>query len=392
MNAGVPFYRPALGDAEAAGVTDTLRSGWLANGARAALFEHRVAALTGAPAALATASGTAGLFVALQALGVRPGDEVITSPVTCIASVNAIVLSGATPVLVDVLPDTMCLDPARVEAAVTERTVAIMPVHYAGVPADVDRISAVARRHRLAVLEDAAHALGASYRGQPIGSTADLTVFSFSATKIITTGEGGMVVGRPDLVARARVLANLGADRSAAVPSPTAPASWADVVAPGLKLAMCDVAASIGLAQLDRLPFFLDRRAAIAARYTEPLSALPGLQPPTVPAGTTPSWHLYTLRVTPDILGADRDTFLGSLNGAGIGAAKQFKPAHHEPYLRARFPDLPQRLPVTERESQRNLSLPMYPALTDGDVDAVVSVVRHAVERCRAVHIRGVAR
>lgn len=385
MTTAVPFYQPTVGDAEAAGVAETLRSGWLANGARTALFEHRMAELVGAPAAVATDSGTAGLFVALQALGVGPGDEVITTPVTCIASVNAIAVTGATPVLVDVRADTLTLDPALVEAAVTDRTVAIMPVHYAGVPADIDAIAAIARRHGIALLDDAAHALGASHRGRPVGSTADLTIFSFSATKIITTGEGGLVAGRPDLVARVRILANLGADRHAVVPTVARPSSWADVVVPGLKLAMCDVAASIGLAQLDRLPWFLDRRRAVATRYTERLAGVPGLQPPAVPDGTMPSWHLYTLRVTPEELGVDRDDFVRRLRDAGVTAAKQFKPAHHEPYLRERFPDLATRLPVTERESRRNLSLPMYPALTDGNVEAVVSAVSRVVEGCRAV-------
>jgi dTDP-4-amino-4,6-dideoxygalactose transaminase len=385
MNTTVPFYRPTIGDAEVAGVAETLRSGWLATGARTALFEQRMAELVGAPAAVATASGTAGLFVALQALGVGPGDEVITTPVTCIASVNAIAVTGATPVLVDVRADTLSLDPAGVEAAVTDRTVAVMPVHYAGVPADVDAIAAIARRHGLAVLDDAAHALGASHLGRPIGSTADLTVFSFSATKIITTGEGGLVAGRPDLVARARIMASLGADRHATPPTVARPSSWADVVAPGLKLAMCDVAASIGLAQLDRLPRFLDRRRAVAARYTEGLAGVPGLHVPAVPDGTMPSWHLYTLRVVLDELGIDRDEFVRRLREAGVAAAKQFKPAHHEPYLCDRFPDLAARLLVTERESRRNLSLPMYPALTGDDVEAVVSAVSYVVQRCRVV-------
>ncbi|MEU1762963.1 DegT/DnrJ/EryC1/StrS family aminotransferase [Micromonospora sp. NPDC005652] len=383
MTAAVPFYRPSVGSAEVDGVAETLRSGWLANGERTALFEQRMADLVGGSAAVATASGTAGLFVALQALGVGPGDEVITTPVTCIASVNALAMTGASPVLVDVRADTLTLDPELVEAAVTDRTVAIMPVHYAGVAEDIDAIAAVARRHGLAVLDDAAHALGASSRGRPVGSTADLTVFSFSATKIITTGEGGMIVGRPDLVARARILANLGADRHATPPTAAAPSSWANVVVPGLKLAMCDVAASIGLAQLDRLPSFLARRRAIAARYGERLAGLPGLQLPVVPDGTTASWHLYTLRVTPDELGVDRDEFVWRLCQAGVTAAKQFKPAHHEPYLRERFPDLAARLPVTERESRRNLSLPMYPALTEGDVETVVSTVPRVVEWCR---------
>ena len=385
--AAIPFYLPTVGEPEARNVAEVLRSGWLANGSRTALFEQRIAELVRAPAAVATASGTAGLYLALRALGVGPGDEVITTPVTCIASVNAVVLAGATPVLVDVTADTLNLDPAQAAAAVTPRTVAVMPVHYAGVPADLEAIATLARRNGLAVVEDAAHALGATYRGQPVGSTADLTVFSFSATKIITTGEGGMITGRPDLVGRARVLANLGADRAAVQPSATRPVSWADVVTPGLKLAMCDIAAAVGLAQLDRLAELLSRRRSIAARYTAMLADQTGLRPPAVPADTVPSWHLYTLRVEPEVLGMERDEFVLALIAAGGMAALQFKPAHHEPYLRRMFPGLAARLPVTERESRCNLSLPLYPSLPDGAVEtiasAVVRVARPRQERPR---------
>lgn len=385
----VPFYRPFFADEEVRAVSDTLRSGWVANGARAAQFEERLAALVGAPAALATVSGTAGLFLALRALGIGPGDEVITSPVTCIASVNAIALTGATPILVDVRPDTLTLDPARVEAAVTDRTVAIMPVHYCGLPADVDEIAAIASRNGLTVVEDAAHALGASHRGRPVGSTADLTVFSFSATKIITTGEGGMVVGRPDLIARARVLAHLGADHQSVTPTPAYPRHWAPVVAPGFKFAMPDLAAAIGLTQLDRLPAFLARRRRIAAEYTRLLGSVLELEPPTVLVRTQPAWHLYTLRVMPELLGVDRDEFLSRVLTVGGTAAKQFKPAHHEPYLRHRFPCLAGQLPVTERESRRNLSLPLYPALTDDAVRTVAAAVLRVVEERRSATQQG---
>jgi dTDP-4-amino-4,6-dideoxygalactose transaminase len=374
----VPFFRPQIGTAEIAAARATLRSGWLAYGEQAGRFEERLAGTVGAAAALATSSGTAGLYLALRALGIGAGDEVITSAVTCIASVNAICVAGATPVLVDVCPDTLNLDPRRVAAAITARTAAILPVHYAGHPADTDALAALARPRGLAVIEDAAHALGATYRGRPVGGGGDATVFSFSATKLITTGEGGMVVGPPDLVERARRLACLGADRRGFVPGPARPASWADVVEPALKLAMGDLAASIGLAQLARLPDILARRRAIAARYTRALGPLPGVEVPTVRPDVEPSWHLYTLRVRPEILGIGRDRFLAEVLALGGTAAMQFKPAHHEPYLRERYPDAPAGLPVTERECARNLSLPMYQALTGRQVAAVVSAVIRA--------------
>lgn len=381
----VPFFRPWTGESEVAGVRATLESGWLANGPRAASFEQRLASVAGAPAAVAVTSGTAGLHLALRTLGIGAGDEVITTPVTCIASVNAIVATGATPVFADVCADTLNLDPARVAEAITGRTAAIMPVHYAGHPADSDAYAAIAARHHLAVVDDAAHALGATYGGRPVGSLADLTVFSFSATKIITTGEGGLVAGPPELVAEARVFATLGADRRAAAATPARPSSWADVVVPGLKLAMSDVAASIGLAQLDRLPSNLARRREIARRYTRLLGDVPGLRTPAVRPGVAPAWHLYTLRVEPEVLGESRDDFLVRLLAGGAGVAMQFKPSHHEPYLREALGDLADRLPVTERESLRNLSLPMYPGMTDDEVGLVASAVLRAVEDCPAL-------
>ncbi len=383
MSDRLPFYRPFLGDAEVDAVSAVLRSGALANGACAALLEERVATLVDAPAALATASGTSGLFLALLALGIGAGDEVITSSVTCIASVNAIVLTGATPVLVDVRPDTLTLDPTCVAAAVTNRSAAIMPIHYAGQPADVDKIAAIASRNGLAVVDDAAHALGASHFGRPVGSTADLSVFSFSATKIITTGEGGMVVGRPDLVVRARTLANLGRECGARSYTNGHSTSGGLVVTPGLKCAMPDIAAAIGLVQLDRLSMFLDRRRQLAAEYTRLLSKVPELETPSVLAGSRPSWHLYTLRVSTELLGLDRDQFLQRVIDAGGAAAKQFRPAHHEPYLRKRFPDAPERLPVTERELRRNFSLPLYPALTVSGAQVQAKTVLQTVEDCR---------
>jgi dTDP-4-amino-4,6-dideoxygalactose transaminase len=378
--AAVPFFEPWIGEAEVAGVRVALESRWLANGPRAASFEERLITVIGAPAAVAVSSGTSGLLLALRALGIGVGDEVITTPVTCIASVNAIVAAGATPVLADVCADTLNLDPERAAEAVTGRTAAIMPVHYAGHPADADAFAAIAARHNLAVIDDAAHALGAVYDGRPVGSLADLTVFSFSATKIITTGEGGLVAGRPDLVAGARLFATLGADRRAADPTPARPSSWADVVVPGLKLAMCDVAASIGLAQLDRLAENLARRREIAQRYSLLLGGVPGLQTAVVRPGMEPAWHLYTLRIDPEVLGESRDDFLTRLVAAGGVAAKQFKPAHHEPYLRKSLGEPADRLPVAERESRRNLSLPLYPGMTDGQVDTVASAVLRAVE------------
>jgi dTDP-4-amino-4,6-dideoxygalactose transaminase len=378
MSGPIPFFTPDLGQAEISEVTEALRSGWLSNGPRTARFEHDFAAMVGARAALGTASGTAALYLALLAAGIGPGDEVITTAVTCIATVNAIVVAGATPVLVDVRADTLTLDPAAVEAAVTGRTVAILPVHYAGHPSDVDELTALARRHGLLVIDDAAHALGAKHRGRPIGSTAALSVFSFSATKLITTGEGGMLVGRPDLVARARILACLGADRTRP-PAGNAPISWSDVVAPGLKLAMCDVAASLGSAQLGRLPGFLARRREIADRYTRAVGQLPGIETPVVLPEVQPAWHLYTLRIRPGEVGLDRDAFIAAVREAGGMAAHQFKPAHHEPYLRERLPGLAGRLPVTERESARNLSLPLYPAMTDNQVDRVITAIERVV-------------
>lgn len=357
MTGVVPFFRPSLGAEEIAEVTATLTSGWVAPGPRAERFESLFAERVGAPAATATSSGTAALHLALLALGVGAGDEVITTALTCPATVNAIERTGARAVLVDVDPITLTIDPDRVGAAITHRTAVIVPVHYAGHPCRVDAVAAIAREHGLAVLDDGAHALGALHRGRPVGSLADLTAFSFQATKLITTGEGGMLVGRPDLVDRARTLANQGMTERG-------------VVLPGLKLRMSDVNAGIGLRQLEKLPSFLTRRRQIADAYRAAFSDLRWLEAPEAVGDVLHAWHLFGIRVD-----HGADSFVAATRARGVETARQFRPVHLEPYYRR---TRPAALPAAEREADRLVSIPLYPAMSEKDVAAVVTAVRRA--------------
>jgi dTDP-4-amino-4,6-dideoxygalactose transaminase len=279
-SAPLPWSQPVLGEEEIAEVVDTLRSGWLTTGPKAARFEAEVASRLGVERAFAVTSCTAALHLALLVTGVGPGDEVISPSLTFCAAVNVIAHCGALPVLVDVEPETLNVDPEAVEAAVTPRTRAIIAMHYAGQPCDMDSLGAIARRNGLVLIEDAAHALGATYRGRPAGTLGDLAAFSFYSNKNMTTGEGGMLVGGRELVERARLLGRHGIDRS---PwdrhGNRAPVAY-DVVEPGLKYNMSDIAASIGIHQLARLEAFNRRRRTIAERYSSALAQLRGLRVP----------------------------------------------------------------------------------------------------------------
>ncbi|WP_019545208.1 DegT/DnrJ/EryC1/StrS family aminotransferase [Streptomyces sulphureus] len=381
MTEPVPFFQPAIGEEEIAEVSDTLRSGWLTTGPKTARLESSIRDLAGAQDAVATSSGTAALHLALLAIGAGPGDEVITTALTCAATVNVIAATGATPVLADVCPDTLNLDARKAEAAVTGRTVAVLPVHYAGHPCAMGELAQMAHRHGLVLIEDAAHALGAALDGRPVGSTADLTAFSFYATKLMTTGEGGMLVGRTDLVERARSLASHGEQWEADDRRSLDAEAWRDVVQPGLKYRMSDVQASLGLPQFAKLDGFLRRRREIAEAYVEALAETEQVELPTVRPGARPSWHLFTLRTRPRLLSIGRDEFVRQVRLAGGNAARQFRPIYREPYYRDRFPGAHTALPVTENEAARVLSLPVHPRLTERAQARVVDAVVHVARR-----------
>ncbi len=375
----LPFAPPSIGREEIDEVVDTLQSPWITTGPKTHRFEREFASFLGAPGALAMNSCTAALHTALVAMGIGPGDEVITTPLTFAATVNVIEHVGARPVLVDVEPDTLNLDPSRLEAAITPRTKAVIPVHYAGHPAELDPIHGIAGRHGLHVLEDAAHALPARYRGRPVGSGANLAAFSFYATKNLTTAEGGMLTGDPGLLERARIIGLHGMTGDAWKRYAKGGTWRYEVILPGFKYNMTDLQAALGLQQLRKLERFHARRQEIAERYTEAVGADDALEPPSTRSWVEPAWHLYVLRLRPEALVIDRDRFIEELSARAIGTSVHFIPIHLHPYYRDKYGYEPHALPVAYGNFLRMLSLPVYPRLTDEDVTDVIEAVQDVV-------------
>jgi dTDP-4-amino-4,6-dideoxygalactose transaminase len=357
------FQPPAIGDEEIAAVAETLRSGWLTTGPRAAELEQRMAAYLEAEHVLALASGTAALHLALVALGVGPGDEVITTPITWPATANVVVHAGATPVFVDVRDDDLNIDPARVAEAVTERTKAILPVDLAGQPCDLDPILALGRP----VVEDAAHAAESRYRGRKIGSIADVTCFSLYATKNIAAGEGGLIATNRGEVADA--VRDLRLMRRG-------DGSRYDIPVPGYKANLSDVLASIALVQLDRVERHAEIRMRQFALYDEVVAELDGVTSLARDPRDTHALHLYVVRIDPEGAGATRDEYQRALAEENIATSIHFLPVHQLTYYRERFPDQPS-LPVAERAGGEVLSLPLSPAHSDDDIrDASAALQR----------------
>jgi len=379
----LPFALPDIGQAEIDAVIQTLQSGWLTTGPGARLFEQEFAEYLGPGLeAVAVNSATAGLHLALEAIGIGPGDEVITTSHTFTASAEVARYLGAEPVLVDIDPATLCIDPAAIERAVTARTKAIVPVHYGGLACDMDAILDIAARRGLKVVEDAAHALPATWRGSKIGTLAsDATVYSFYATKTLATGEGGMVVTRaPAIAKRCRVMRLHGIDRDAFDRfTSKKPAWYYEIVAPGYKYNLPDLAAALGRVQLRRLHDMRDRRAAIAQRYDQAFSDLPVLAPPRPGMAGVPhaasdlhAWHLYAIRLADDAP-VTQEAFITGMSGLGIGCSVHYVPLHLQPYWRDRYRLTPAMFPHSQRAYERMVSLPIYSRMSDGDVERVVS-------------------
>ena len=369
----VPFSPPAIGPEEIAEVIATLESGWLSTGPRVRLFEARFAAYIRASHALALNSCTAGLHLSLLVSGIGPGDEVITTPFTFFATANVIVHTGATPVFADVDPRTGNLDPAAAEAAITPRTRALIVVHYGGRPADVSAFEAIARRHGLILIEDAAHCVEGVSGGRKIGTTADFTCFSFYATKNVTTGEGGMVTTASAAADERMRIASLHGLTRAAWQRHDGGTVGYDVVMPGFKYNMTDLQAAIGLHQLAAIDRHLERRRAIARRYDEGLAGLPIDRFAPLDAVSTHAHHLYTILVD------QRDAVSARLAEAGIATSVHFPPVHLHSYYTSRFDYARGQFPHAERIGARVLSLPFSPALTDEQIDAAIAAVRTAV-------------
>lgn len=373
----VPFYRPDLGSAEIEAVVETLRSGWVTIGPRTQEFEEAFAKFIGARHAVAVNSCTAALHLALDAIGLQPGDEVITSTMTFTATAATIIHAGARPVFADVVPDTLNLDPADVARKWTPRTRAIVPVHFAGHPAAMDELLALARDGNAVVVEDAAHALPAAYKGRRVGTIGDLTAFSFYATKNLCTGEGGMLTtARAEWAERLRVRRLHGMSRDA-WRRYSSEGSWRyDVLYPGYKYNMTDIAAALGLVQLGRLPEFHRRRVALAALYTQALQDLDSIELPRVADDVEHAWHLYVIRLKPERLRIHRDQLIEILKAEGIGTQVHFIPLHMHSYYREQFGLDARDFPVASKAAETILSLPFYTLLTDEDVFYVADRLR----------------
>ena len=378
----LPYGRQALEEEDVQAVAAVLRSAWLTTGPRVEAFERAVASVVGAAHAVAVSSGTAALHAAVFAAGITPGDEVIVPPLTFAASANAVLYQGGVPVFADVRADTLNLDPAEIEARLTPRTRGLMPVDFAGQPADLDEIGALARARGLMVIEDAAHALGAEYRGRRVGTLADLTTFSFHPVKQVTTGEGGLVAtASAETAARLRRFRNHGLEtefRELAAQGH----EYSPMVELGYNYRLTDLQCALGLSQLARLDQYLKRRAEIAQRYRSELGGLPGLTLPTVAPHVRHGWHIFPVLLELPRLSADRRTILAALWAENIGAAVHYVPVYWHPYYQAR--GYRRGLcPRAESAFERLLTLPLFPAMTERDVDDVLVAVRKVLTHYR---------
>jgi len=380
----LPFSPPAIGPEEIAEVVDTLTSDWITTGPKTRQFESDFAQFIGAPGALAVFSATDAMQVALAALGTSPGDEIITTTMTFCSTVHVIEHLGARPVLVDVEPDTLCIDPKAVERAVTSRTKGVLPVHLYGHPCDLDPLLDLAKSRGLFVLEDAAHALPARYKGRMVGTVGTATAFSFYATKNMTTAEGGMLTGDPDLLARARMWSLHGMSRDAYKRYSSEGSWFYEVVLPGFKCNMTDIQASLGLQQLKKLPRFQDRRRQVVQRYQSELGGLPELETPTEREEVESAWHIYPLRLHLEALRIGRSQFIEELRARNVGASVHFIPVHVHPYYREKYGYSAHDFPVAAAHYERLVSLPLHPRLSDEDVDDVIEAVRDVVESFRS--------
>jgi len=380
----LPFALPEIGQEEIDEVVDTLKSGWMTTGPKTARFEKEFAQFLGVPHALAVNSGTAGLHLALEAIGVGPGDKVVTSPYTFTASAEVIRYLGADPVFVDIDPKTFNLDPVKLEALVSrlgDRALpavkAILPVHFGGQACEMESITKLSRDYGLKVVEDAAHALPCTTNGQTIGTVGDATVFSFYVTKPLATGEGGMITVRSDEVAnRIKVMRLHGINHDVWDRYRSAKPNWFyQVVAPGFKYNMTDIMAAIGIHQLRKVARFQQRRDWIAQQYTEAFSDLPISTPKGVRPGDKHAWHLYVIQLDLKELQITRDEFIEKMAEKGIGTSVHFIPLHIQPYWRDRYAFKPEDYPVALDCYQRAVSLPIYSKMTDDDVARVILAV-----------------
>ncbi len=373
----LPFSTPSITEEDIAAVAEVMRSGWITTGPWSTLFEQRICEYTGCQQAVALSSATAGMHVVLKALNIGPGDEVITPSMTWVSTVNLIVLAGARPIFVDVDRDTLMMNTVAVSEKITERTKAIIPVHYAGAPVDLTPLRTLAAQHSIPLIEDAAHAIGTSYKGEAIGRTGT-AIFSFHPIKNITSGEGGMVCSDdPELLARVRSLKFHGLGVDAYDRSSQGRSPQAQVFEPGYKYNLPDILAVLGVKQLERVETFNKRRTDLAARYHELLQDIGEITPLAIPEYPhVHSWHLFIVRVQNEKNKSGRDQFMEGLKQRNIGTGLHFRAIHLQKYYQEQMGFRAGMLPDTEWNSERICSLPLFPDMTENDVSDVVEAIK----------------
>jgi perosamine synthetase len=380
----LPFHTPDIGEDEIGSVIETLRSGWLTTGRKVKQFEDAFGGYVGIQHAVAVNSGTAALHLALDAIGIGEGDEVIVPTMTFTASAEVVLYLKARPVLVDCEPDTLNIDAERIEEKITRKTKAIMPVHLAGQPCDMSRIREIADRHNLKVIEDAAHALPARYKQKLVGTIGDITCFSFYVTKTITTGEGGMATtNNCDWAERMRIMSLHGISKDAWKRYANDGSWYYEVHYPGYKYNLTDIAAAVGIEQLKKCDRFWKARTRIAATYDEGFAELTEIQTPVVGSDVQHAWHLYIIRLQLERLRISRNEFIEALRERGIGTSVHFIPLHLHPYYRDTFGYKPADFPAATAAFDRIISLPIYPKMTDGDISRVIDAVREIARENR---------
>lgn len=372
MTHELPYGRQWVTDEDVEAVTQVLRSAWLTTGPMVPKFEEAVTNYVGAKSAVAVSSGTAALHTAMYAVGIGPGDEVIVPSMTFVATANAVVYQGGTPVFADVSPDSLLIDPDDVERKITPHTKAIVAVDYAGQPCNYDRLSEIANRHGLALVADACHSLGAVYKGKRVGTVADVTAFSFHPVKLITTGEGGMAVSDNEAYAeRMRIFRNHGitSDYRQRQKSGTWYYEMSDL---GYNYRLTDLQCALGISQLKRLPAWLDRRRAIAAMYDKAIATVNSITSLKVAKDVSHAYHLYVVMLKPGEIGRDRTYVFSEMRRRGIGVNVHYIPVHLHPFYRKRFGTKEGLCPVAEQAYERIMTLPIFPAMRNEDVSAVV--------------------
>ncbi|MBI2267559.1 MAG: UDP-4-amino-4,6-dideoxy-N-acetyl-beta-L-altrosamine transaminase [Armatimonadetes bacterium] len=380
----LPYARQWVGEKEVEKVTQVLRSDWITQGPVTREFEKEFARKVGARFAVSVNSGTSALHVALAAIGIGSPDEVITSPFTFAATSNAVLYLNGVPKFADIDPKTYNLDPDKAEARLSPNTRVILPVHFAGQPCNMDRLVAFSCKHRLFLLEDAAHALGATYRGKKIGSIGSVTIFSFHPVKHITTGEGGMVVTNNEAVAeRAYMIRTHGIDKDAGKRFGKEGNWFYQMVALGYRFNMSEMQAALGLCQLEKLDDFLERRREIAGQYQSAFRDMPEVVTPHVEADSEHAWHLYTLQIRREALRVGRDRIIEALKAENIGANVHYIPVHLHPYYRENLDTKEGDYPIAEGLYRKILTLPLFPRMTDKDVEDVILAVKKVIGHYR---------